>query len=133
MKEFKFYIEKGEVKEGSASPSEARSLRVQARERFRHQVERNEINKENSTFIFEDAYEAIRQFLQSFMAEEGFKPYSHESVIAFALENGHISEAEASQLDQFRKIRNEIKYRGETAQKERAEHIGELAEKIISG
>jgi hypothetical protein len=131
MKDFSFYVEKGDVKERSASPSEARSLRVQAQERFNHQVKDREITKSNSTFIFEDAYEAIRQYLQSFMAENGFKPYSHEAVLAFALENKHITDSEASKMDQSRKIRNDIKYRGETAQKERTKEIVELTEKII--
>lgn len=131
MKEFSHYVENGQVKEKSSAPSEARSLRVQGRERFKHRVKDEDVTEENTTFLFEDAYEALRQYLQSFMAEDGYKPYSHEAVIAYSKEKSHLTSSEANKLDQFRKIRNDIRYRGETAQKDRAEEMIELAEKII--
>lgn len=133
MKEFKYYVESGQVKKKSSSPSEARSLRVQARERFKHRVQDEELTKKNSTFLFEDAYEALRQHLQSFMAEDGYKPYSHEALIAYSKENDFLSKSEANKLDRYREIRNDIRYRGETAQKERAAEIIELAQDIILG
>lgn len=133
MKEFEYYIESGQVKEKSSSPSEARSLRVQARERFKHRVQDEELTRKNSTFLFEDAYEALRQYLQSFMAEDGYKPYSHEALIAYSKENDFLSKSETNRLDRYRKIRNDIRYRGETAQKERTAEIIELAQDIIFG
>lgn len=131
MKEFDYYIESEQVKVKSSSPGEARSLRVQARERFKHRVKDENVTKENSTFLFEDAYEALRQYIQSFMAEDGFKPYSHEALIAYSKENNYLSESEANKLDKFRKIRNDIRYRGETAQKDRTVEIIKLARKTI--
>lgn len=65
------------------------------------------------------------------MAEEGYKPYSHEALIPYSKEKNYLTKSEANKLDKFRKIRNDIRYRGETAQKDRAIEIIELAEKII--
>ncbi len=133
MKRFEEYVEDGEVKTGSASPAEADSLRRQARARFREEIEEEEITRGNATFKFEDAYEALRQFLQSFMAEEGYKPYSHEAIIAFALEREILTRGEANRMDKFRKVRNDIKYRGETTNVDRAKEMISLArEKLES-
>jgi len=131
LKDFNYYIESEQVKKQSSSPAEARSLRVQARERFKHRVEDENVTKDNSTFLFEDAYEALRQHLKSFMAEDGYKPYSHEALIAYSEEKNYLTESEANKLDKYRKIRNDIRYRGETAQKDRAIEIIKLAEKIL--
>lgn len=127
MKRFEEYIESGDVRTGSPSPSEAESLREQAKHRFQEEIEKAEMTESNATFKFESAYEALRQFLQSFLAGEGYKPYSHEAIIAYAHENGLLTDGEADRLDRFRKLRNDIKYRGETANLERAEAMIELA------
>ena len=131
MKDFETFLEEEKVKEKSGSPAEARSLRVQAINRFEHQIENAELSKENATFRFEDAYEALRQYLQSFMAEDGYKPYSHEAIIAYSLENDSLNKSEANKLDQFRKLRNDIRYRGETSNMKQAEQMIELAEKKL--
>jgi len=99
--------------------------------RFEQQVQNNEINSKNSTFIFEDAYESLRQYLQSFMAENGYKPYSHEAIISYSLENEKLSKSEANKLDQFRKLRNDIRYRGETSNQQKAKLIKQLAKKKL--
>ncbi len=131
MKSFEEYLKEGKVRTGSSSKSEAKSLKKQAENRFKQQIGKSELTEENATFKFEDAYEALRQRLQSFMAEQGYKPYNHEAIIAYAKENNILTEAEANKINQFRKLRNDIRYRGETTQKERAEEIIKLARKHI--
>jgi hypothetical protein len=131
MRDFESFLEEGKVKEKSGSPAEARSLRVQALKRFEQQVESPELTNDKATFMFEDAYEALRQYLQSFMAEEGYKPYSHEAIIAYSVENGFLSKAQANSVNQFRKLRNDIRYRGETSSIEKAESMIELAKSIL--
>ena len=131
MKEFEYYVKNDKVRSGSSKPSEARSLRVQAKQRFKHRVKDSEITAENSSFIFEDAYEALRQHLQAHMAENGYKPYSHEAIISYSLEKELITSSEANLLDKFRQIRNDIRYRGETVSKERAQKMKELSKSKI--
>lgn len=128
MKSFREYVRDGKVKTGQTSSAEADSLRKQAVNRFEQEIQNVEINDKNATFKFEGAYEVLRQLLQSFMAEEGYKPYSHEAIIAYSKENGLISEKEADELDRYRRLRNDIRYRGETTNLKRAKRIVELAE-----
>lgn len=131
MREFQSYVEEGKVKEQSANHGEARSLRVQAVTRFEQQIQNKEITPENSTFIFEDAYESLRQYLQSFMAEKGYKPYSHEAIIAYASREEKLSESESNKMNQFRKLRNDITYRGETSTEAKAKEMKQMARKKL--
>ena len=126
MKEFEEYVEEGKVKKQSANKAEARSLRVQAIRRFKQQVKDKEITSENSTFIFEDSYEPLRQHLQSFIAENGYKPYSHEAIIAYAQENNELTSSETNKMNQYRKLRNDIRYRGETSTKNKAQKMKQI-------
>lgn len=104
---------------------------MQATTRFEQQVQNKKITPKNSTFIFEDSYESLRQYLQSFMAENGYKPYSHKAIIAYSLKKEKLSKSEANKMNQFRKLRNDIKYRGETSNQQKAEQMIKLTEKKL--
>lgn len=131
MKKFEEFVEEGKVRTGQPSPAEADSLSRQAIKRFEQEIKDIEITEDNATFKFEDAYEVLRQVLQSHMAREGYKPYSHEAIIVFALEKDLLTEKEADELDRCRKMRNDIRYRGESTNPKRAERIVNLAEKKL--
>ncbi|MFB6200262.1 MAG: hypothetical protein ABEJ83_05235 [Candidatus Nanohaloarchaea archaeon] len=131
MKKFQDYLEEGQVRKDTGSTAEADSLRKQAVKRFEQQIKKTELTEDNATFKFEDAYEATRQYLQSFLAEQGYKPYSHEAIIAYAKENSIITEKEANQLNQFRKLRNDIKYRAEQTNTEKTRQIIKITQKIL--
>ena len=111
MKQFNQFIKENKVLKVSPDPSESRSLMQQAMERL-SDLKQLPINERNASFRFESAYEAMREALQAFLAAEGFKPYSHESILSFAMEKRLLSEAKIMQADRFREIRNDINYRG---------------------
>ncbi|NYZ78049.1 hypothetical protein H0N96_01460, partial [Candidatus Micrarchaeota archaeon] len=76
-------------------------------------VKQQRVDKSTAAFIFEDAYESVREASQALMAVKGFKPYSHEAVIAFLKKFYSISEHLLSAFDRFRKLRNKCVYGAE--------------------
>ena len=91
IRPFNFYIESRKVVKQKPENNVAISLLKKAKERFGY-IETQEIKDGNSFIIFENLYESLREATQSLLAIEGYKPYSHEAIIAFAFEEKIISE-----------------------------------------
>ena len=64
------------------------------------------------------------------MAENGFKPYSHEAIFVFAKENKLLSISEFEKGNRYREIRNDINYRGKKVIKSEAEEIIEFVKRL---
>ena len=122
MKKFQEYLYEKKVLRKSSDPTEARSLFTQAKERF-SDLRHLPLNEKNAQFRFEDAYEVLRESLQSFLSLEGYKSYSHEAVFSFALENALLSEAKALKADRYREIRNDINYRGKKVTEQETKEV----------
>jgi len=103
MKSFIEYLKEKKVQKQSPDPAEARSLFLQAEARLTD-LKSLPIHETNASFRFEAAYEAIREALQAFLAREGYKPFSHEAVFAFAFESKLLSEKEMHRVDLYREI-----------------------------
>ncbi|MBI2144065.1 hypothetical protein HYU17_02845 [Candidatus Woesearchaeota archaeon] len=132
MKQLSEFVEEGKVKRGSPDPAEARSLAEQAAARL-DDVAALPLTEKSARFRFEDAYEALREALQAFMAAEGYKPYSHEAIVAFAFERKLLPESKIWQLDRYREIRNDINYRGKGVGMEDAKEIIAFARDALTG
>ncbi len=122
MKAFKAFIEEGKVVKKHPDPSEAGSLFAQAKARL-EDLRALSLAEANAPFRFEDAYEVLREAIQAFLSLQGYKPYSHEAVFAFALEHGLLSEGRARTADRYREIRNDISYRGKRVTVDEVEEI----------
>ncbi len=131
MKTVDEYKKKGDLRQGTPNKARARSLQEQAKARIKD-VEQLPLTEESAPFRFEDAYEALREMIQSFMEIEGLKPYSHEATIAYAKEKHLMQEMEVRKADNYRKIRNDISYRAEKVSVERTKRLIEFARKIIN-
>tara|TARA_Y100000310_G_C20693849_1_gene824109 strand:- start:1992 stop:2417 length:426 start_codon:yes stop_codon:yes gene_type:complete len=131
MKTLKEYIGGNEVKTGSPDSAEATSLMEQALARL-NDLLALPLGENNASFRFESAYECVREALQSFMAKEGLKPYSHEAIFAYAKERELIGEGEMINLDRYRDKRNDINYRGEKINVEEAREIISFAKFMVS-
>ncbi len=105
-------IDSGQMKQGSIDIATARSLMKQSELRIAD-LQTLPISEDTAAFRFENAYEAMREAIQAFMAKEGLKPYSHEATIQYAREKKLLSERDVNKLDRYREIRNDITYRGE--------------------
>ena len=132
MKPFKDYLsDRQKVKKQGPDFAEADSLMKQASARLAD-VLTLPLTEKNASFRFEAAYESVREALQAFMALDGFKPYSHEAIVAYALETKICNEREAMALDRYREMRNDINYRGQNVTLEDAKAIILFAKEILS-
>jgi hypothetical protein len=82
---FEDYLERGKVREERSDPSQARSLLKRSKSKF-ETMEKLGISEDTATDYLENVYESCKMLVQSYMAAEGFKPYSHEAVIAYAID-----------------------------------------------
>ena len=130
MKEFQAYLKEGKVKKKRIEIAEAQSLITQSKERMAD-LHHLPLTEKNASFRFEDGYEALREALQAFLALDGYKPYSHEAVFCYALEQNLLSEAQYHQADRYREIRNDINYRGKIVTVEEAKELIEFVETLL--
>lgn len=126
---FEEYIERGKIRKESSDPSQARSLLKRSRSKF-ETMEKLGVSKGTATDYLENVYESCKMLIQSYMATEGFKPYSHEAVIAYAIDEIGLDMVNINTLNRYRKLRNDISYRGEIATKDEAENIRELYQEL---
>ena len=122
---FEDYIERGKVREEKTDPSQASSLLRRSESKFQT-MEKLGINEDTATDYLENVYESCKMLLQSLMALDGYKPYSHEAVIAYAIDEQELGMVNSNTLNRYRKLRNDISYRGEIATEDEAENIKEL-------
>lgn len=117
IKDFQYYLENNFVKKQSSNPEEAESLMNKALNRFEY-IKTQKITRQTASFIFEDVYEAFREGSQALMALKGYKPFSHEALIAFLKEFYDFSEFELSSFDRYRILRNKTVYAAEIISEE---------------
>ncbi len=92
----------------------ARGLLENAEEDFRI-ISEGRITAGNASFFFKAAYDCRRSALQSFLARDGLKPYSHEAIIQYAQEQGFLDRRSALRTDRYRLLRHDIEYRAARA------------------
>ena len=106
---FKYYIEEKKVEKQAPNSQKASALMKKAIRRIDH-ITLQPLTAEDAEFLFEDIYESIREAGQALMAINGYKPLSHEAVIAFVRDNYKIDADKISRFDRCRKIRNKLVY-----------------------
>ena len=89
MRPFDFYLELNEVKRVSKDPELAKSLIRDMNERIAKSLKLNV--KEFAKIVFENLYDALREFSDALLALDGYKSYSHQASIA-GLEEYNFSE-----------------------------------------
>jgi len=114
MKEFAFFIQKGEVKRESPDKPLVISLAKDAVHRLEYATNQK-LTESNCKYVLENAYEALRELADALLHLEGYKSYSHEASIAFLRKFSSLTESELNQFDTLRKKRNGSKYYGEAA------------------
>ena len=112
LNEFSFYLRKQEVVKMVPDSELAKSLARIGRRRFENLPPDSEITDRNSFQVVENAYEAVRELIDALMSLKGYKSYSHEASIAFLREFHKVPGHIINMIDRYRRIRNDIKYRG---------------------
>lgn len=130
IKPFEYYIQENLVRKTVPNISMARSFIVKAEIRLRR-VSSQKINDEESSLIFEDIYEALRESSQSLMELKGYKPYSHEALISFIKENKILNENEINLLDKYRILRNNSVYLAEKVSVEKCREALEFSSYVL--
>lgn len=126
---FKEYINRDQVRKEGKDPSQAKNLLKRSESKYKT-MEKLGVNDDTATDYLENVYEACKMLLQSLMVLKGLKPYNHESIIAFAMDELDVDMIDANTLNRYRKLRNDIAYRGEIATTEEAENIRELYQEL---
>lgn len=129
VKEFEFFLKKGDVKRQSPDKNLSKAT-------FKESLERLQLaellwNKVKAKYVLENAYESMREAADAILYQEGYKSYSHEASIVYLLKKG-FSDSEITELDRFRKIRNGIKYYGSDCEEEDANSALKLAKTITN-
>jgi uncharacterized protein (UPF0332 family) len=106
---FAYYIKKNLAKKTDANPGIANALLNKASVRLKR-ISKVKIAEEESSIVFEDIYESIREALQSLMQVKGYKPYSHEALLAFVKEEKLLSESIINDANRYRILRNKSVY-----------------------
>ena len=130
IRPFKYYTNEKLVRKSSPNTSMAKSLLEKSEIRLKR-VKNEKISEENSSIIFEDIYEALREAAQSFMELKGFKPFSHEALISYLNENGLISEENLNIINNYRILRNNSVYKAEKVSLGKCMEALEFAKKTL--
>ncbi len=85
---------------------------------------------EDPKYALENAYEAVREYLDAALVKQGVKSSSHEATVAYLSELG-FPLLDLVIVDNLRQQRHTIKYDGGEATREEAENAIAAAERII--
>ncbi len=130
MKPFNYYLNEGLVRRTRANSVLASALVSKAELRLKR-ISRSQIDEGESSIVFEDIYECIREAAQSLMEIKGYKPYSHEALISFLKEEKLLSESRINILDNYRILRNNSVYRAEEISLDKCKESLEFANETI--
>ncbi len=130
IKPFEYYMKENMVRKTVPNSSMAKSLLQKAEIRFKRIVA-SELEDKETSIVFEDVYECLREAAQSLMEIRGYKPYSHEALISFIKEEKFLSEYQISILDTYRILRNNSVYKAEKVSLQKCLESIEFAKQIL--
>ena len=118
----KILIKEGRIRQRSIDKEKIKSLIVSSKSNAEVALS-IELNEKNSTVIFREIYESIRQLGDAKWWVEGYEPLDHDVSLEI-LKNLKIkNNIELNFLDRFRKIRNDANYRGFKVTESQAKEI----------
>lgn len=130
IKPFEFYLKENLAIKSSVNISVAKSLMLKAELRLKRIIS-SKIEDEESSIVFEEIYECLREASQSLMEIKGFKPYSHEALVSFIKEYQFLSNENANSFDNYRILRNNSVYRAEKVSLQKCIEALKFAKEIL--
>ena len=130
IKPFEYYINEKLVRKSVPNISMAKSLLQKSEIRLKR-VKNEKIDDENSSIVFEDVYELLREASQSLMEINGFKPYSHEALVSFLKDYKLLPDEKIITMDNYRVLRNNSVYKAEKVSSQKCSEALEFAKKIL--
>ena len=129
-REFEYYLEKNLAKRSVINRSLAKSLMEKAELRLKL-LNEDKITDEMASIMFEETYEAVREASQSLMQVKGFKPYSHDALIAFLIKEKLMPEQFIKSFDRYRILRNKSVYEAQRVSIETCKEALQFAKRRI--
>jgi hypothetical protein len=113
MKTFDVWMRMGRVRNISPDASLSASLVKSSGERLAFAAGLA-LTEKSSKYVFEEAYESIRECIDALLARDGYKTDSHEAAIAYLAKKsrGTVSMPEIARIDAMRSMRIGSKYYG---------------------
>ncbi len=120
------------VKKVKENPEQAKDLFQLAKRRLESIKKRRK--DEFSQLLIESYYEAIKELICALLAIHGYKSYSHECLISFLDEfyPAILDDFQIHFLDNLRKLRSDIQYRGRDIADDYLDRNGLTIEKITN-
>ncbi len=109
IRQFNEYLQEGDVENQSPDLNEAKALMSKAERRLSY-IKEHQVKEQNADLIFEDAYNVMREASHALMSAAGYKPLSHEVVIAYLRDNEKLDQSVVERFDSYRKLRNRVQY-----------------------
>ena len=128
VKEFNFFVQKGEVKKQSPDINLSNATFKESLDRL--ELANSLFGQAKPKYVLENSYEAMREAADAVLYKEGYKSYSHEASIVY-LKSKSFSDSEIYEFDRFRKIRNRIKYYGGDCEEKDAKSALDLAKRLL--
>ncbi len=120
MESFESFVKKNIVRKGFLDKQRAKKLVKDGKKRI-IDLDLLDVNK-LPKFVFENIYDAIRDFLYAILLSEGYHTKSHKAPISYLLNKG-FDVYIVNKLDKFRYKRNGSKYYGDDISIEEAKDI----------
>src|SRR3989338_6051030 len=117
IKPFELFMNTSMVRKTIPNSSMAKALIQKAELRIKRV---QEITDDESSLVFEDLYESLREASQSLMEMHGYKPYSHEVLISFLDKEKLLSKEKLVIFDNYRILRNNSVYLAQKISLEKA-------------
>lgn len=120
-----------EVKKIKPNPEQATSLFHLATRRLESIEKRGD--EEFPQLLVESYYEAIKELISALLALQGYKSYSHECLLSFlpAFYPAMLDDIQIHFLDEMRKLRSDIQYRGREIAEDYLERNRPFIEEIL--
>lgn len=118
------------VYERQPNHEKAKSL-VKIAELRKKDNDRRNRNDQNAPLIIEAHWEIMKQYLTAILSIEGYKSYSQKCLISYASEFLDLTKQEIELIEELRKLRNDIDYRGKNLGKDYLKRKENMIEKII--
>ncbi len=125
---FEKYLEEGKIEKQVPDVNRGHSLIKKAEKRLRFL---RPIASESADLVFEDVYEAMREASQSLMTIRGYKPLSHEALIAYLRDIENFDASIIYKLDSYRKLRNKSIYEAEKIDLIKTKEALAFAQKLL--
>jgi len=125
---FEKYLEEGKIKKQIPDINKGYSLLKKAEKRLKFL---RPMTSESADIVFEDIYEAIREASQSLMSIQGYKPFSHEALIAYLRDIKKFDMSIIYKFDSYRKLRNKSIYEAEKIEMTKTKEAFLFAQKLL--